>query len=127
MKYIRKVKKIISLLLVIVLSSTVIPLNVLAQEKNEKVYVSLSMYSNKTNDKSISGYYYDNMLYVSINDICKITGATVKEKDEDKVYLSLNGGCRDAEISINGNVMKEVFNSDSYSVYMPSFAQNNVV
>ena len=50
MKYIRKVKKIISLLLVIVLSSTVIPLNVLAQEKNEKVYVSLSMYSNKTND-----------------------------------------------------------------------------
>ena len=126
-KYIRKVKKIISLLLVIVLSSTVIPLNVLAQEKNEKVYVSLSMYSNKTNDKSISGYYYDNMLYVSINDICKITGATVKEKDEDKVYLSLNGGCRDAEISINGNVMKEVFYSDSYSVYMPSFAQNNVV
>lgn len=116
--------KLFSIFLVIVIISSSIQMTTYAEETNERVAVTLSMYSNKTNETTISGYYQNNIFYVSVDDLCKIVDGKTDKTSDSHLTLSLNNGFRKIYID-NGGKIEEVFNSVTYKINIPVIKQDS--
>ena len=116
--------KLFSIFLVIVIISSSIQMTTYAEETNERVAVTLSMYSNKTNETTISGYYQNNIFYVSVDDLCKIVDGKTDKTSDSNLTLSLNNGFRKIYIDNGGNI-EEVFNSVTYKINIPVIKQDS--
>lgn len=116
--------KLFSIFLVIVIISSSIQMTTYAEETNERVAVTLSMYSNKTNETTISGYYQNNIFYVSVDDLCKIVDGKTDKTSDSHLTLSLNNGFRKIYIDNGGNI-EEVFNSVTYKINIPVIKQDS--
>ncbi len=120
--------RLVSILLVIILIFTSIPFSVMASSSSDPVEVTLSMYSNLSDEQNISGLYKDNVFYIRVEDLCEISGAKIEKTKNNNVFLSLNQGMRNFEIiTAGGGMMKENFYSDSYAITMPVIVQDNNV
>lgn len=116
--------KLFSIFLVLVIVSSSIQMTTYAEETNERVAVTLSMYSNKTNETTISGYYENNIFYVSVDDLCKIVDGKTDKTSDSHLTLSLNNGFRKIYID-NGGKIEEVFNSVTYKINIPVIKQDS--
>ena len=78
-------KRLICVLLVLcIMLSSSLPIFALAKESKEFKPVTLSLYSNLSSDEHISGLYSDNILYITLEDVCKLTGGQVKAETENE-------------------------------------------
>jgi len=120
--------RLLSLMLVAVICLSIMPPIAYADSQQEPVAVTLSMYSNLSEKNSISGLYRDNVFYITVDDLCQISGAELIASDNKNITLSLSRGWRHLEVSIDGgDVMKEVMHSDSYYITMPVIVKDETV
>ena len=70
-----------------------------AKEDNPVLY-NLSIISNEINEKSIIVYIYDNDIFISINDICRLTRSTCEISDSE---IRISHGIMEIQIDIEGN------------------------
>lgn len=103
-----------------------------ASESNELKNVTLSLYSNLSPERYISGLYRDNTFYITLEDLCALTrGKIVKETEEEAVVGF--GNCRNGKsirefvIDVGSGNMAEPLYSDEYNITLPSLAQDGKV
>ena len=121
-------KRLICVLLVLcIMLSSSLPIFALAKESKEFKPVTLSLYSNLSSDEHISGLYSDNILYIPLEDVCKLTGGQVKAETEKEAVVTLGNGTREFVISIGSGNMAETLYSDKYNITMPSLIQDGQV
>lgn len=65
-----------------------------AQEEVLPLEVSLRVYSNLLGQTELQGLYKDNVLYISPEDVCRMTGARIRTQGYDAVTFSLHDGLR---------------------------------
>ena len=103
-----------------------------ASESNELKNVTLSLYSNLSPERYISGLYRDNTFYITLEDLCALTrGKIVKETEEEAVVGF--GNCRNGisirefVIDVGSGNMAETLYSDKYNITLPSLTQDGKV
>lgn len=103
-----------------------------ASESNELKNVTLSLYSNLSPERYISGLYRDNTFYITLEDLCALTrGKIVKETEEEAVIGF--GNCRNGisirefVIDVGSGNMAETLYSDKYNITLPSLTQDGKV
>lgn len=120
------ISKVFLLFLAAVIVSSSFQMTAYAEDTKDKVVVTLSMYSNKTNKTNISGYYQNNIFYVSIEDICKIADGKTKNSKDGHLMLLLQNEFRTFSVeNSNGGKIEEIFNSGSYQLNVPVMKQEN--
>ena len=101
-------------------------------ESDELKNVTLSLYSNLSPGRYISGLYRDNTFYITLEDLCALTrGKIVKETEEEAVVGF--GNCKNGKsirefvIDVGSGNMAEPLYSDEYNITLPSLAQDGKV
>lgn len=89
--------------------------------------VTLSLYSNLSAETHISGLYSDNIFYITLKDLCSLTGGQVESETEKKAVVTLGKGTREFAIDVGSGNMAEILYSDKCNITMPSLAQNGKV
>ncbi len=90
----RRFKRVACLLLVLILCVTAAPMT---WAQGEYTKVVLSMSSNLTDQRELWGYYQDNILYVSVEDLCAVTGYHLLEEQQERIIL---GSASTKELSV---------------------------
>lgn len=106
---------------------TFFSMSTLAVEADEPKEVILSMYSNLSIESNISGLYRENVFYVTLNDICKLSGGKVDKETNEEAIISFGNGIREFVIDVGSGVMQETLFSANHIITMPSIIQNGKV
>jgi len=93
----------------VMLISAIFPQVAFAQEESEYIPVTLSMFSNLTNNDRISGYYRNNVFYVSIYDIEEISGGWIMDTTDVTVHFSFSWGMREFILDFRDGALIEIF------------------
>ena len=103
-----------------------------ASESNELKNVTLSLYSNLSPERYISGLYRDNTFYITLEDLCVLTRGKIVKETEEEAVVSF-GNCRNGRsirefvIDVGSGNMAETLHSDKYNITMPSLTQDGKV
>ena len=101
-------------------------LNVGAIEEADYFKVILSMYSNLVNDGYISGLYKDNVFFVTLEDICKLTGSQITSQNE-KIEISANMCLRTISLDVESQKLSEYFYNEVVTISLPSIVRDGIV
>lgn len=114
-------KKLLCVLLALCLMvSPIMSVCVNATESNDIQKVSLSLYSNLTSDKYISGLYKDNVFYITTENLCRLTGAEIISETAEEVRINLSKGMRQFCVDVGSGNMQEILETDEFNITMPS-------
>ena len=103
-----------------------------ASESNELKNVTLSLYSNLSPERYISGLYRDNTFYITLEDLCALTRGKIVKETEEEAVVSF-GNCRNGKsirefvIDVGSGNMAETLHSDKYNITLPSLIQDGKV
>lgn len=103
-----------------------------ASESNELKNVTLSLYSNLSPERYISGLYRDNTFYITLEDLCALTRGKIVKETEEEAVVSF-GNCRNGKsirefvIDVGSGNMAETLYSDKYNITLPSLTQDGKV
>lgn len=103
-----------------------------ASESNELKNVTLSLYSNLSPERYISGLYRDNTFYITLEDLCALTRGKIIKETEEEAVVSF-GNCRNGKsirefvIDVGSGNMSETLYSDKYNITLPSLTQDGKV
>ncbi len=116
------------LLSLCIILSALFPGQVIAQEQQSISQVprevKLSLYSNLTKEKFISGLYQDNIFYITVEDACKIAGGQVVEETEQQIVFMLGNRVRKFVIDLEEPHMMEEFYLGYVYVNVPVWIQD---
>lgn len=121
----RKNKLLCILLAFSLLASTFLPTYALAADSEGLKPVTLSLYSNLSSDRYLSGLYKDNVFYITLEDLCKLIGGEIVRKTEQEAVV--NVGAREFIIAVGNLNMTETLYSDKYNIAMPSLLQDGQI
>lgn len=83
-----------------------------------RVYVPI--HANLTSKTGFSGFYKDNVFYVSLDDLCALSGFCVASQGGNEVTLETPSGLRRIDVEVgSGNIEERLF-SDSCHITCPS-------
>lgn len=101
-------------------------------ESDELKNVTLSLYSNLSPERYISGLYRDNTFYITLEDLCALTRGKIVKETEEEAVVSF-GNCRNGKsirefvIDVGSGNMAETLHSDKYNITLPSLIQDGKV
>lgn len=116
--------KIIVLYLVLTI---LLPTFVYAEDNAETKRITFSLCSNVTNETQLIGLYKDDVLYISLEDLCKITGGKIESKTKDNARFTLSNGVREFDVKVGTENISELLYSDEYNITAPSLMQDGQV
>lgn len=98
--------------------TTATPTDEATQQGYTHVFVTVS--SNMTDKTGVSGLYKDNVFYVTLDDLCALSGATVDNQDNQTVVLTTSNGVRTIRIDVGSGNLTEWMFSDKFYATCPS-------
>lgn len=121
-------KRLLCILLAICLLIPIsFPTRSVASESNELKNVTLSLYSNISPERYISGLYRDNTFYITLEDLCALTRGKIVRETEEEAVVSFGNGIREFIIDVGSGNMAETLYSDKYNITLPSLTQDKKV
>lgn len=122
-------KRMICILMAFLLLFSLTPV----AQAEETLYtpVLLTMSSNLTNQDHIGGLYAENTFYITLDDLCSISGFTLIQQSEDSITLGSASTEEDSlrlfKISIPEQKMEETLFSTSYTIDLPTIQYSGTI
>ncbi len=118
-------RRFVCCLLTLCLLVFMVPAAALTAEAEGPIDVTLSLYSNISPDRYISGLYDDNVFYITLEDLCELVDGTVTSRSDHQATISV--GIREFNIDVRSGNMEEKLYSENYYVTMPSILKDGQI
>ena len=118
-------RRIACYLLTLCLLVSMVPVAALAAEAEGTIDVTLSLYSNISHDRYISGLYEDNVFYITLENLCELVDGTVTSQSNNQATIRV--GIREFNIDVGSGNMTEKLYSENYYITMPSILKDGQI
>lgn len=124
---IMKKNKVIGIIAIVCLLFSIYCPVVASAEDNTYKNVTLTMYSNLIDDSTISGLYKDNAFYITVDNMCSLSGYVKKETTADTITISSKYDTRTFVLDTKNNTISENLVYTDYLLDVPVVVQNEKV